>query len=143
MTGGRRANQAGRAAEECIAQMLTYHGIVYTRQARVGLSVFEGDLCVDFLVHNLVEHPDGLVIESRWQDVRGSAQEKLLYIIENIRASAYGHSLLLVLNGGGFTAGARTYLRQQIDGDYLVDVVDFAGLLSWLQRKVHPICVRP
>lgn len=139
MPGGRRANKAGRAAEDCIAQLLSYHRLQYTRQARVGVSIFERQLHVDFLVHNLVEYPDGLVIESRWQDTPGTTEEKLTYIVENIRASAYAHSVLLVLNGGGFTPGAITWLEQQVDNDFFVGVMDFAGLLSWLQRKVHPV----
>lgn len=130
-------NQSGRTAENTIADVLTRRGCEFTRQAAIGTSIYEYGLQADFLVHNIDEFADGLVIESKWQDTAGTADEKFPYLVANIRAGRYGRPVIVVISGGGCRPGAERWLREQVDGRSLVAVFSIEELMSWLQRHAH------
>lgn len=130
------ANRSGRTAEDAIADVLRRSRCSFRRQVPRGLSIYATRVRADFVVDNLLQYPAGLVIESKWQDIPGTADEKWPYVVANIRAGAYQAPVLLVVYGGGYRPGAMDWLRTQIDGIDLIAVLSFEGLLSWLQRDV-------
>lgn len=131
-------NRSGKLAEDVIADLLKRQGCTFIRQAVVGTSIFTQALRADFLVRNLIEYPNGLVIESKWQDRDGSVDEKLPYVERNIRAGNYGCPVVVVIAGGSCRPGPFAWLRRQVDGVRFVAVFSSVDeLMSWLQRTVH------
>ncbi len=139
MNGGTFANRTGRSAEDAIADALTRHRCDFSRQVDVGVSIYGTTLRADFLLHNITTYPQGLVIECKWQDIPGSADEKFPYLVANVFAGKYRHPVVAVVYGGGFRPGAVRWLHDQVDVQHLVAVFSFEGLLSWLHRdaRVH------
>ena len=134
-----RANRSGRIAESIIAALLQQHQCEFSRQVAVGQSIYGTTLRADFVVHNLVEYPRGLVIEAKWQDVGGSVDEKFPYVVANAKTGAYGRPVLLVAFGPGIRPGPIEWVRTQVD-ERFVGVSTFEELMSWLQRRV-PVAV--
>jgi hypothetical protein len=134
-----KANRSGRIAEDFIASLLVSVGIAFKRQVVVGRTIYDTELRVDFLVGNLREFPRGLVIESKWQDVSGSADEKFPYLVANIQQSNL--PTIVIVHGGGCRPGALAWLYDRRDGVHLVEVYGLEGFISWVHRadKVHPV----
>src|SRR5262249_50315012 len=107
-------------------------------QVRLGRNIYGERVRADFVVHNLVEFPQGLVIESKRQDGSGTAYQKYPFVRDNIfKAQSYApHPVVIVLFGGG-RPGAVRWLRACVDGECLRAVFSFEELMSWLQRDVH------
>jgi PD-(D/E)XK nuclease superfamily domain len=138
------AHQTGRTAEDAIADLLRRHNCEFRRQAKIGRSIYRPHvLHADFLVDNILEFPDGLAIESKWQDIAGTADEKFPYLVANVMAGSYRCPVLVVVHGGGVRPGALQWLKAQVDGKRLVAVFSFEELLSWVQRRIHVQVTRP
>lgn len=127
-----KANSAGQAVEDVLAAVLKVFQIDADRQVVIGRSLLGGKLRVDFLARNLVDFPDGLVIESKWQDQRGSTDEKLWYLVENIQR-CYALPTIVIAHGGGARPGAVQYLRDHVGGN-LVAVYALEEFISWALR---------
>lgn len=134
MSGGRGANRSGKIAEDAIADALARQQYDFRRQVVDGVSIYGKKIRADFLVRNVAAFPLGLIIEVKWQDRYGTADQKFPYLSLNIREGRYQHPVLAVIYGGGFHPGAVRWLQSQVDGTHLVAVVNFDGFLSWLQR---------
>lgn len=130
-----RANTAGRVAEDCIASLLRSVGIVFDRQVVLGRTIYDTDLRVDFVLLNLQAFPAGLVLESKWQDVGGSVDEKFPYLVENIKRQ-YPLPTIVVVHGGGCRDGAVRWLRERCDGQRFIAVYGLEEFISWAHRSV-------
>jgi hypothetical protein len=71
-------------------------------------------------------HHDNLIIESKWQQSRGSVDEKFPFLVANI-PERYPHATIIILDGGGYIKQAELWLRAQIDGTLLL-VFKHAGV---------------
>lgn len=131
---GKIANEAGSRAERAIACMLFERGLLYKRHKVIGTSIYGHNLRVDFFVENIPEYPEGLIIESKWQDATGSVDEKFPYLVENI-VKRYPCPAIVVVAGGGQKPGSVEWLRNQVDGEKLVGVYNLEEFLSWLNRE--------
>jgi len=128
-------NAAGKIAENIIADILRGVGLHYRRQVEVGESIYPGQvLHADFLVTNLVAFPDGLAIESKWQDRPGSIDEKFPCVELNIR-TRYRVPAIVVVHGAGCRPGALQWFRNQCDGVQLVAVLRLEEFVSWAIRS--------
>lgn len=134
ITQGGRANRHGRNAEDVIAAILVRYPCRVERQRHIGRSIFDSEVLVDFYLHNHPRFPDGIIIESKWQDASGSVDEKLPYLVLNIRA-CYPCPAIIVIHSGGFRPGAVRWLRTQID-DKLIAVFRLEEFLSWCNRTL-------
>jgi len=94
-------------------------------------------LRADFQLGPTVAFQRGLIIECKWQDVGGSADEKLPYLVANIR-ERFPMPAIVIVDGHGMRAQAVEWLRRQVDGDRLVGVFDLGQFVSWLQRTLAP-----
>ena len=135
MTQGARANQSGKSAEHVIGAMLDRCNVAYVRQHSIGLGIYQTPIKVDFFIRARQHYPDGLVIESKWQDVSGSADEKLPYLVANIR-ECFPSPAVIVIDGDGFRSGAILWLRRQIDS-HLVAVYTIAQFVTWANRTLR------
>lgn len=91
----------------------------YTTQLQIGsLSILGKKIRVDFVISSIPQFKQGLIIESKWQQVPGSVDEKYPYLIENILIK-YPVPTLLVLDGGGYTDNLLQYLKSKRNGKFL------------------------
>lgn len=138
VTQGARANRTGHAAEEMIACALMTKGWPFLRQLRIGESIYSlphlpAPLLTDFYLPEAPGFPDGLCIESKWQQVGGSVDEKLAYLERNIQ-QRYPCPVVVVLHGGGIRPGAEAWLRAQVGGN-LAAVYGLEGFLKWINSN--------
>ncbi|WP_461368398.1 PD-(D/E)XK nuclease superfamily protein [Candidatus Darwinibacter acetoxidans] len=135
MTNGTTANQTGQRAERVIACMLHERGYSFERQVYLGKSIYGHKLYCDFLVSNIPEFPNGLIIESKWQGSAGSADEKFPYLIENVR-QVFPCPTVIVIAGGGHRPGAVTWLKAQVDGKKVVAALNLEEFLCWMNKDL-------
>jgi hypothetical protein len=126
-TQGAKANKSGNTAEEVIATVLRGYGVKFEQQKRIGVSIYGHEMRADFYLPDL-----DLIIESKWQDTPGSADEKLPYLVANIR-ERYPYPAMLVLGGIGWKRGAKEWVRQQVD-DKLIGVMTIEQFMKWAGR---------
>lgn len=134
-SGGSRANRTGRLLENFVENLLRDFDYVrqgktrqlrnalpearvYWRQYPVGKGIYETEVKVDFLIYNPEVHDIGgpRIIETKWQQVGGSVDEKFPYLVQNIR-TRYPHKTLVLIDGDGFKDGAKKWLRRQQGGN--------------------------
>lgn len=134
LTQGGRANRHGRSAEDVLEAILMQHPYAVERQKHIGMGIFETDIIADFFISGHPQFPSGLIIESKWQAIGGSVDEKWPFLVENIRQH-YPCPAIIVIGGGGFRPGAERWLRRQID-DKLIHVFRLEEFLSWSHRNL-------
>jgi hypothetical protein len=125
-----KANKAGRVAENILADVMRGVGLTFRRQVPMGIGIFQRPIKADFVVTNLVEFPDGLAIESKWQDSPGSVDEKFPYVVETIQ-KCYRLPGIVIVFGGFCRLGALDYLRARCDGERLIAVYRLEEFISW------------
>lgn len=135
MTQGQKANKNGRAAEDVVADILSRHRCSYTRQHPIGNGIFDTPLRADFYLPTTRPFPNGLIIESKWQQVAGSAEEKLCYLVENIR-TVYPCTTIVMIDGLGFRPGAVRWLKAQAGQGRLFAAFDLREFLTWSNQSL-------
>lgn len=129
-TQGARANRTGKVAEDVIGAVLSAHGVEFVRQQPIGNSIYCHPLRADFYLPR-----EELIIECKWQEVGGSADEKLPYLVENIR-HCYPYPTILVLGGKGWKPGAIEWVKQQVDNTSLVNVLSVEEFMRWCNTEL-------
>lgn len=132
---GQQAVKSGRAAEATIYCILKERGFQVERQAVVGDSIRGGEIRADFLVHGVTQFPNGLIIESKWQETPGTADEKLFGLALDIE-QRYPYPTIVIAAGGGARTAIIDWLRNQVNGGRLYAVFDFDEFLSWVIRNL-------
>jgi len=141
----RRPERNGQDAQNAIFDALIRAGADVRAQYPLCRSIYGRQLRVDFYVPNIAAYPAGLVIESKWQESNGSAEEKFPYLVANIREQYPCPAIVIAAGRGarqvgkGAHPGAITWLKRHID-DKLLAVLTFEELLVWLR---HPTFSRP
>lgn len=132
---GQQAVRSGRAAEATIYCILKERGYTVDRQSFVGNSIKGGEIRADFLIGGIVAFPGGLIIESKWQETPGTADEKLFGLALDIEKN-YPLPTIIVVAGGGAREPIITWLRRQVNGGTLYAVFDFEEFLTWTIRNL-------
>ena len=126
---GQKANTTGNNLERFIADKIQEAGYekvleklfvskqsmrqpIYASQFNIGKSIYGNDRKCDFILYHPDKHPGCLVIESKWQQVSGSVEEKIPFLVMCIREAKY--ESYVMLDGGGYSKGAETWLRSQV-----------------------------
>ncbi len=137
---GRRANQTGSSLEEFIRSLVQQAGYdpvdphhfrvaqclrqpIFAQQYPCGIDIYRKPRKCDFILYDAARHSE-LIIESKWQQASGSVDEKFPFLVETIAAS--GIDTLIVLDGGGYSAGAEQWLQNQAGQRHLLHVFDMA-----------------
>lgn len=136
MTGGSNAKKSGMVAERIIACILSERGYKIIRQYPVGASIYGHDLKCDFFISNVSGFPNGLIIESKWQDSGGSVDEKFPYLVHNIK-ECFTCPAIVVLGGGKYKKGSVDWLLRQID-EKLIAVYSIEEFVSYVNRSLPP-----
>lgn len=135
MNQGKRANSNGGFAENTIDSILRQKRYWPERQWYIGKGIYDQDLRADFFVPDIPSFPGGLIIESKWQEVGGSADEKFPYLVLNIQ-TCYPCQTIVIAGGSGARVGALRWLRSQIDGTHLYNVFNIEEFMSWAMRNL-------
>lgn len=128
-----RANQNGKLLERNVATTLTECRITFNRQVKIGTHIFGHTLKVDFVLTNLREYPNGLVLECKWQDSDGSVDEKFPTLVMNLRDHCPVPSVV-VIAGGKCRPGALKWIKAQYDGQKLLRIFRYEEFMSWAAR---------
>lgn len=104
-----------------------HHG-VYARQLKLGMGIYDTQIYCDFAVAR-GGSGDALIIECKWQQSGGSADEKLPFLVENIK-KCYPHPTYILIDGKGFRPGAIEWLKKQVGGK-LAGVMSMAEFHTW------------
>lgn len=147
--GGITANKTGKALEEFVTHKLKdadYTFVekknwktaryleqpIYTRQLYVCQSIYGTPVYGDFVIYHPQKHPDCLVIEAKWQQVSGSVDEKLPFLVDNIKLK-FPIDAIIIIDGGGQKKGAIEWVKKQI-GDRLLDVFSMSDFQKWVNK---------
>lgn len=130
MSQGFRANKNGSTVEHILGDLLASKGYRVQRQHYIGKSIFDTDTYADLYVEGILQFPAGLAIESKWQESRGTAEEKVVYLVENIR-HCYPCPVIIIADGGGHRAGVLNWLRRQAGQRGVYAVFSIAEFIKW------------
>lgn len=132
---GRRANMTGKRAEATIYCVLRELGYKIDRQYPICVGIHGAEMKADLYIHPIDRFPQGVAIESKWQERTGTADEKYCFLIENIR-TRYPVPTIVVYGGGGARQGMVEWMRNQVDGRRLMAVLSFEEFLSWVNQNL-------
>ena len=148
--GGSRANKRGNRLELSTAEIIEDAGYeyiwppylifamremgqaIYARQVVIGRDIYAKERKVDFLLFHPLRHPNGLVIQCKWQASGGSVDEKYPFEVLSIQQSEFDS--IIVLDGGGYSKGAETWLRGQAGNNRLKHVFSLGDLQRYASR---------
>ena len=136
---GTGANRSGGRLEDFVSDILDERNYLFvppvrffpcreleqpvcTRQYETGKDIYGKKRRVDAILYHPRLWPDCLVIQSKWQASRGSVEEKYPYEVLSIAQNEF--DTIIVLDGGGYTAGAKQWLVNQAGKNRLLQVFD-------------------
>ena len=105
---------------------------IYTNQFHIGKSIYGTEQNCDFIVYHPDRWPNNLIIEVKWQETGGSVDEKYPYLVLNIEA--YPYPTVLVLDGGGYKAGAEKWIRSQSGHGKFQYVFNMQQFTAWANK---------
>lgn len=91
---------------------------IFTTQFKICDGIYNTPIRCDFILYNSEQHPKCLVIESKWQQSKGSVDEKFPYLERNIKEK-YPCNTIIILDGGGYKSGADKWLRSKINNNLI------------------------
>lgn len=136
---GKFANQTGQHMERFIEERIVEAGYqyvepalfpamqimnqpIYTKQRVAGKDLYGKDHKVDFELYHERKWVQCLVIESKWQQAGGSVEEKYPFLVQSIRR--IGIPTIIVLDGGGYSPGAKQWLKAQAGSGAVIQVLE-------------------
>ncbi len=138
MVRGARANRRGRILEKFVIDLLdeeyqkvtsdrffALRGLrqpIFAEQCHIGRDIYGKTRRVDFILYHPHRWPDSLVIQCKWQASHGSVEEKYPFEVLSIQMNEF--STIIVLDGGGYTQGAKQWLAGQAGKNKLIHVMD-------------------
>ncbi len=135
---GKTANLTGRRLETSVAEILEIAGYkkidrpqlfwairemeqpIYAQQVEVGRDIYGKTRRVDIMCYHPRRWPQCLAIQCKWQAVGGSVDEKFPFEVLSIQQNEY--PTIIVLDGGGYSKGAETWLKGQAGKNQLKHV---------------------
>ena len=109
---------------------------LYSTKFDLGSTLYGTPRSVDFVLYHPTRYPDLLAIEIHWQQVSGTADEKLPYFALTIRHATKPVKTVMVLGGDGFRDCAKRWLIGQKDDRTLVEVLDLVELFLWAKGNL-------
>lgn len=84
---------------------------VYSRDYPLGRNIYRRNRKVDFILYYPERFRERLVVEAKWQQKSGTAEQKLPFLVLTIQKSQVPTAV--VLGGKGFSQGAIDWLGSQ------------------------------
>ena len=142
------ANRSGRRLEDFVADVLNEREYllvppvrffpareleqpIYTRQCEIGKDIYGKKRRVDAILYHPHLYPECLVIQCKWQASSGSVEEK--YPFEVLSISQNQFDTIIILDGDGYSAGAKQWLTNHAGKNRLLHVFmqgEFARFVS-------------
>lgn len=97
--------------EQVFANRKSVGGKQYAKQVVVGDSIYGNKVRCDVLVLNKDKFPDGLIIECKWQQSKGSVDVKFPFNVFNIMK--IGVPTIILIDGGGYSKKSFEWLKGQ------------------------------
>ena len=136
-SGGTIANRSGKRLENTISDILEdrdYQYVkphrffpmqemkqpIYTRQCKIGKDVYKKKRRVDIILYHPKLWKNCLVIQCKWQASSGSVEEKYPFEVLSIQQNEY--DTIIILDGGGYSKGAKRWLIQEFGKNHLKKV---------------------
>jgi hypothetical protein len=116
---------------ECAVRFSVPGAIIKRQEILSKRNIFGKVIRCDFLLYGISGFDKGLIVECRWQASGGTADEKFPYLVQNIQ-QCYPCPTIIIEDGRGATAGARSWLRDRVDGMKLIHVFTIAEFMNWL-----------
>lgn len=132
---GQAANYTGNQAERTIEDILRARRINFARQYPVR-QIYKTMGAADFMLWDVPDFPDGLIVESKWQMEGGSVDEKYPYLVANIKET-YPAPAIIIMDGGGARSEAIRWCRHQVDGKKLIAVMNLGEFLKWVMKTCN------
>lgn len=132
--GGASANKNGRTAEATIYCLLKEMGYRVLSQAYIGAGI-RGRIRVDVVLVGHPSWPEGLNFECKWQESSGTADEKIVLLVDDILRNYPGQTIL-VIDGGGARQSIVDYVKSKVDGVKLIGVMSLQELLIWVNANL-------
>lgn len=151
-TQGFNANLTGKRLEMEVCEILESFGYakvsnkkfdemkskgkrIYARQYTLkNLSVYNRPIKCDVIIYDPIRHPNCLVIECKCQKTKGSADEKMVYLVENIKKS--NKDTIIVVEGEGFRDGVIDYYLPESLGNKFVGFFDLSSFTELCDLKL-------
>lgn len=128
------ANKSGNVLECLTAYCFVLYDLGYTSQYRLhGVEdSFGKEPCIDFFAHKASDFPNGFYVECRWQESKGTADEKTHALEHKIR-NHYDRPTIVVCDGK-HSVGIRTFLESRLGGNLhaVITLTEFAAFCSSL-----------
>ena len=83
----------------------------FTKQIVIGESIYHTKRIADFLLYHPKKHKEPIVIEVKWQQSKGSVDEKFPFLIENIKKNKY--KTIIIIDGNGYKTSALNWLKEK------------------------------
>lgn len=136
LTGGAKAKAHGEAAIKLITGILTALGCQVREHAQFPiLTIWKQQIIVDVFCQGFPLFPEGLIIESMWQDSPGSAYHKIPYNVANINET-YPFPTVLIIDGSQMKDGVRReaviWAKAKVTNNNLIAVFSFEEFIRWL-----------
>lgn len=142
MPKGNRTNTRGARLEDTIEALLDEDYVkvsgerffalagldqpIFARQCQIGADIYGKNRRVDFILFHPSKWNEYLVVQCKWQASSGSVEEK--YPFEVLSIGKNTCPTIIVLDGGGYTAGAEKWLRDQAGKSNLVSVMSLGEI---------------
>lgn len=137
--GGTLANKAGRRLETFVSDILTERGYeqvdahafppmclmeqpIYSTQFETSQDIYGKRRRVDVILYHPRLYPKRLVIQCKWQSSAGSVEQKYPFEVLCIEQDKY--ETIILLDGGGYSEGAKQWLINQAGKNRLKHVFD-------------------
>ena len=138
-TSGTLANKSGRRLETFVSEILTERGYeqvearafsamcimeqpIFSTQFETGQDIYGKRRRVDIILYHPRVYPNCMVIQCKWQASSGSVEQKYPYEVLCIKQEKF--DTIILLDGGGYTAGAKQWLMSQAGKNRLKHVFD-------------------
>jgi len=118
MAPGGKGTRTGTNMERMIATALGFNNYSFVKQVYIGQQLFGNRYKADFIVNDKI-------ISLKWQQVSGTAEQKLIYeiatLIKIIDGSGGRFTKAYVVYGGnGFSPGALNYMQHNMHVSLLI-----------------------
>ena len=97
---------------QAFANRKSIGGKQYIKQLPVGETIYDTMRKCDFFIINRTQFKDDLIIESKWQQISGSVDEKYPFLYFNIIKT--GVPTVVLIDGGGYKPAAKAWLKDQV-----------------------------
>ena len=150
MTDGKKANKRGTSLESWTMDLLldTYEQVspkhffaltelkqpIFAHQCTTGKDIYGKKRRVDFILYHPLRWKDCLVIQCKWQASRGSVEEKYPFEVLSIQTTSI--PTIIVLDGGGYSKGAKDWLMGQAGKTKLLHIFSIGELQRFASKGI-------